>query len=440
MKSSHLRNVLLLIVIGMLFFTTNPGLSQDTIATTIDSIETEIELIRGKKFKHEIQFQNQSLEDFGKYLDDMIDKQFPETLQKNYGKIVRKLGLYRGPEIKDFRKLIKMVMQTQAAAYYDPASSTFYVVMQDLPGQAMKAIFAHELYHGFQDQYHDLSDYILDSPATLNDDELIARQAVVEGEATYIMTLWSMKNMFGNVPDRATLKAPITMQANLNVEQLLQMVKSGTAAQALSGDMKKATEALDKIPRFLIETLIGAYLKGMRFVFEIQEQGWSKVDSLYVTPPASSEQILHPEKWLADEVPYRLTWPDFSNASVFKNWSLLESNTIGELQWRIIFSEHKLATLAQPAAGGWDGDRFAVLQHNNSKELLLLLYTCWDYEEEAEEFLNAYERLLETKYPEGKVVWTMEMDGNEVFIVEGGLERDHKKYFSFMRQSKKIKN
>ena len=131
------------------------------IQSKIDSIQVEIEKIRGAKFKHPVKVTNQSLADFGEYLDKMLEKQFSDNLGKNYGKVVRKLGLYRGPEIKDFKSLAKTVMQSQAAAYYDPATNTFYVVMQDLPESALGSVYAHELYHGFQDQHHNLDDYLL---------------------------------------------------------------------------------------------------------------------------------------------------------------------------------------------------------------------------------------------------------------------------------------
>ena len=119
----------------------------------IDSIKSQIEEITGRKFKHPVDVKRQSLDDFGNYVDKMLGKQFSDSLSKNYGKIVKKLGLYRGPEIEDFKSMAKMVMQSQAAAYYDPSSNTFYIVMQNLPALTLKAVYAHELYHGLQDQH-----------------------------------------------------------------------------------------------------------------------------------------------------------------------------------------------------------------------------------------------------------------------------------------------
>jgi len=415
------------------------NLAAQNIQSKIDSIQVEIENIRGAKFKHSVKVAHQSLEDFGKYLDKMLDKQFSENMNKNYGKIVRKLGLYRGPEIKDFKSLAKTVMQSQAAAYYDPSSNTLYVVMQDLPKSALGSVYAHELYHGFQDQHHNLDQYLL-SPVQgkLNDDEVLARQAVVEGEATYLMMLWTLKTQFGSVPAPGMLDMVIKMQAKLDVKTMLQMLKSSVVPLAQGGDMDKAIKAMDDIPSFMIETMVGAYLKGMGFVFEIQKQGWEKVSELYENPPVSSEQILHPEKWLANEFPDKFEWPSFAH-KLFSDWQLLESNTIGEIQWRIIFSEHGMAEAGLRAAKGWNGDSFAVLEHKENSRLLLLVCSSWDTQKEAHEFKTLYEKLLAVKYPEGNETMKIQSNGNDVLIIEGGSKNNVGKLLEFMRKAKKTK-
>jgi len=427
----------IILIIGCVYLYPINLIAQN-IQSKIDSIQVEIEKIRGIKFKHSVNVANQSLEDFGKYIDQMLDKQFSDNLDKDYGKVVRKLGLYRGPEIKDFKSLAKTVMQSQAAAYYDPATNTFFVVMQDLPESALGSVYAHELYHGFQDQHHNLDDYLL-SPkqGELNDDEVLARQAVVEGEATYLMTLWTLKTQLGSVPPPGILDMAIKMQAKLDVKTMLQMLKSSVVLRAHSGDLEKAIKTMDDIPPFMIETMVGAYLKGMAFVFEIQKQGWKKIDELYKNPPVSSEQILHPEKWLANEFPVKFEWPSFEK-KLFSDWTLLESNTIGEIQWRIIFSEHRMGETGLTAAEGWNGDSFAVLEHKKTGDLLLLIYSSWDSQTEAQEFRDAYEKLLKVKYPEGNETIKIQSNTNDVLIIEGSSKNNIGSLLEFMKRVKKI--
>ncbi len=82
-------------------------------------------------------------------------------------------------------------------------------------------------------------------------------------------------------------------------------------------------------------------MKGAAFVFAVQEKGWSAVERLYREyPPQSTEQILHPEKWVARENPSIITWTDIKKQKALKDWELLDDDVIGEIQWRIIFNEN----------------------------------------------------------------------------------------------------
>ncbi|MFQ5706035.1 MAG: hypothetical protein ACE5HO_01215 [bacterium] len=409
---------------------------------TIDSISQDIAKIRGLPFKHRVNVQKQSLHDFGLFLDRTVLQQMPELRLSYYGKIVKMLGLYRGPEIADFKSMAKLIMQSQAAAYYDPATNTFYVVMPDIPRQMLSTVYAHELYHGLQDQYFNLEQYLLSQTSgALNDDELLARQAVVEGEATYIMTLWSVEKMLGSLPQPSMLRMMIDMQAQMDTKKMLEILKSEALPMASESDVAKAVHALEDIPPFLVETLMGVYLKGMAFIFHIQQQGWQKVSQLYDPnrAPVSTEQILHAEKWLKQEKPFKYQWPFFENEATFEGWEVLDSNTIGEFQWRIIFSEYDMANVARIAADGWDGDSYAILKNSTSDDLILLLVTNWDTTKDAEEFATNYQALLKVKQRESPEPAKVAQENKEVIVVEGGREGSLDAMVAFVRKVAKSK-
>lgn len=385
-----------------------------------DEISAQMEAIRGLEFKKAISAQNQSLDDFSSYLDANRDLFAGDERLQHYGTVAKKLGLYRGEDIDDFFGLMKSVMLTQAGAYYNPETGGFYVVMDGLDPLTRGTIYSHELYHGLQDQYFDLNKYLLEVITSLSDDEAMARQAVVEGEATYAMTLWTFQKMTGSIPDRTMLAPAVQMQAGMDMSMLKQMMKAGPASQLLgsSEDMQQALEEMDKIPTFIMENLIGAYLQGMVFIYQIHAGGWEQVEQLYKErPPVSMEQILHPEKWLSNETPIKFSWPDFKALS---DWQLLDANNIGEFQWRTIFTEHNIQKLqAHAAAAGWNGDKYAVLRKNNGDDLLLLLATSWDSEQDAQEFEQQYQALLKVKYPNNEVPSQVQRRSSDVFIVEG---------------------
>jgi len=187
----------------------------------------------------------------------------------------------------------------------------------------------------------------------------------------------------------------------------------------------EAMDATDSIPSFMIESLIGVYMKGLGFVFAVHERGWSEVEKLYTEyPPQSTEQILHPEKWQSREAPSEITYPALEKVSALKNWEPLDSDVLGEFQWRVIFKEQGLGAEAEAAAAGWDGDRYIIFKRKDSDATLMLLSTSWDSAAQAEEFASAYRRLLARKYQGAPEPSRVLQKKENVYIVEGGNEKD----------------
>lgn len=404
-----------------------------------DAIEKDLTELRGLPFKKEIDVQNQSMEDFEKYMDKQLMSQLPADKQENLGTIIQVVGLHRGPEI-DYVETVKLLMGTQAAAYYDPETSAFYVVKSDMPEVIMGGIYAHELYHGLQDQYFDLKAYYTwdKGEPTLNDDEMLARQSVVEGEAMYIMQMWTVQEMLGMTPDPSMLQMSMQQMSSMLEQGSLRSIVRANAASGLMGSPQETAEILDQletIPQFMIDTLMGAYLRGMIFVADVHRGGWPAVEQLYKQPPASSEMILHPEKWRRNEIPYRIDFGDLEAQPALKGWEDLEQNTLGEVQMGIVFSQYGLPDVGKIAAYGWDGDRYAVLRHRETGEKMLLLHTAWDSPAEAEEFAGAYAEVARVKDSESGRVSRIEHDGASVYVVEAPPELDAEPLLEIVRSA-----
>ena len=401
-----------------------------------DSIIDDVAAIRGLEFTSAISVSNQSKAEFERYLAREMDRSLPPDRARVFGRVINKLGLYKGPVIEDTVSLITLLATSQAAAYYDPESSAFYVLLGDASIGLLAPIYAHELYHGLQDQYWDLDAYLLNGVRDgLNDDEMLARQAVVEGEATYMMTLWMLRKVTGTVPTGFMLDLAVQTQSQLDSNALREMTTSGLIPGSLSEDLQASIDAMDQIPQFMLETMLGVYLKGMGFVHQVVRTGWDDADRLYTDPPTSTEQILHPEKWLERDDPVQIDLAGFETASVLEDWTLLDSNVIGEFQWRIIFNEFEMTAQSTEAAAGWDGDRFSVYERGN--ELLLLLFTTWDSSSEANQFAEAYRELLGKKYG-GAEATAVEVRGQDVLIVEGGDPDETAAFLALLATGAKI--
>ncbi len=390
-------------------------------------IQKDVAEIRGLAFKQSVPIERQTPEGLTRHMNKEMKDAVPSALAKHFDKIVRRLGLYRGPVIEDFDSMIRTVMESQVAAYYDPETGGVYLLDEGGSEAEQGFIYSHELYHAMQDQYFDLEAYMSDK-LELDSDQTMARVAVVEGEATYVGILWTVRRMTNAIPPRALIAGAIAAQATMDVADLRSMV----------GESATDAKEVEKIPPFILDTMVGSYLKGMAFVFAVQEQGWPAVEKLYKEyPPQSTEQILHPEKWLARENPARFKWPDLGKEKALKDWELIDDDVLGEIQWRIVLKTNgATAGVANTAAAGWNGDRYAVLKRKKGEETLLLLRTSWDSEAEAKQFVEAYQPALTVKYQGTTEPTLVEQQGTEVFIVEGGRKADQAALMALVRKVK----
>ena len=156
--------------------------------------------------------------------------------------------------------------------------------------------------------------------------------------------------------------------------------------------------------------------EGATFVSELfgtDDKGWEGVNEAYSRPPLSTEQILHPEKYFADEEPQRRSLPDFSTG-LGKGWVQVSSNTMGEFLIRTYLEEHLDENQAADAAEGWGGDRYALLTGPEGQRLLISV-TLWDTFQDAAEFLDAYQVFVGVK-TQGAEVTSRKIDDGRSWV------------------------
>jgi hypothetical protein len=122
------------------------------------------------------------------------------------------------------------------------------------------------------------------------------------------------------------------------------------------------------------------------------------INAAYLNPPTSSEQILHPEKYLdvPKDDPRAVDLPDLTE-DLAEGWRLVAQDVLGELVL-LTHLDHFLPSTpdATEAASGWDGDLAALWQDAEGREVLVVR-SVWDSPEDATEFANAYASLIETR-------------------------------------------
>ncbi|MCP4361701.1 MAG: hypothetical protein GY796_27125 [Chloroflexi bacterium] len=249
------------------------------------------------------------------------------------------------------------IYSEQIAGFYDPETDEFVVVSEDdVLGANEQLTHAHEYVHALQDQHFTLD--MLDDDGR-NADAQLAFTSLAEGEATLVQTLYML-------------------QGHIDLVEVL----------AEAGNLE--TPVLDSAPPFMVHSLLFPYEAGLEFVRVLWGQDdFSGIDAAWENIPQSSEQILHPARYLADDAPQLVMLPPLTD-TLGAGWALMDEDVLGEFMLREYLSQQLLPEQVDTAAIGWGGDRYAVYANEAEGTTLLALRLVWDTDEDATEFAALY--------------------------------------------------
>jgi hypothetical protein len=216
--------------------------------------------------------------------------------------------------------------------------------------------------------------------------------------------------------------------------------------------MAGASEELNKAPRAVRESLLFPYQEGLNWTRELYRLGgWKEVSEAFTTLPQSTEQILHPAKYLAREAPVKLVLPDLtarlnskrsevrdqrsegrSQRSEVRDqrsetWKRISSDVNGEFGLYLILDQFlKSPAESRSAAAGWGGDRFDLYE-NAQGQATYVSVSAWDSENDAREFFDAYVKREQLQYPNAErtnaaAIVRFGTDDGEVLVALKGLK------------------
>jgi len=244
-------------------------------------------------------------------------------------------------------------------------------VLDSSSSTMQQVALVHELAHALADQHFNLEKFDLGEPLS---DEGAARTALVEGDATLAMYDFAIGMRLENFPGMDKVMG--------------QLFKDPQQLMAMLPDMPGTKELADA-PAWFRDNLLFSYLQGFSFCVSVRKAGGQRLLDYAFSkdPPRSTEQIIHPEKWLAKrDDPIAIAWPDL--AQELPAHKKLCEGQLGELNIKIILREKlKNEEQAATAAAGWGGDRFAV--YAKDQNAVLLWITEWDSIQDSKEFKEA---------------------------------------------------
>ena len=346
---------------------------------------------------------------------DLDENTPPEEFEATQ-KTLTKLGLVsKSFRLRDY---VVQLLREQVAGFYEPKTKEFYLAAW-LPVSEQKRVIAHELVHALQDQHFNLRRFER-WPKGDSDAELAAH-ALVEGEATLVMIQYDFEQQ-GMKLDLSKIGA----------------LTDGMIEQDGDSDAK-SYPVLAGAPKVLKENLQFPYLYGAGFVGAVlKSRSWRGLDTSYVTLPSSTEQIMHPERFLDRDDPVKIEMPDLAGA-LGADWKKADGDVNGEFGYLVALAEFIPKRAAKAAAAGWGGDRYALYENTVTGALLLGQFTTWDTESDAKEFFDAYSERTDKRYKLAKAIESnrqrrvsqtseglasIELHGRDVVMIEGAQTRE----------------
>ena len=229
-----------------------------------------------------------------------------------------------------------------------------------------EVVYSHEYTHLLQDANFDLSE--LYKSVNGDSDREMALQALIDGEATFVESTYAAQN--------------------ISVDDVTDLVSVDPKDRAV----------LQGTPVFLLLSLNWPYSAGYAFANATwQHGGMAALDAVWRDLPETTEQILHPEKYRANEfskIPLKL--PDLTTI-LGDGWIVTAEDVLGEAGislWLEAFGVQN--SVAAQAASGWGRDAYAVLTGPNGGSAMGLLIEWDEPNTDSVEFSSAFEQAMST--------------------------------------------
>ncbi len=332
----------------------------------VDGILKEVSELRNLKVLRTVPAVSHSRDQILSYVGKRIEEEYPGQALELEASLLKHLGLI--PRQLDYRGTLKDFVTAQVAGYFDPFKDRF-VLASWLATLMQRPIIAHELTHALQHQHFGLKSALKRIPE--NDDATIARSAVIEGDATITMVVHLMQRL--DLPE-----------LRKSVDAMADKIANGPTLTARH------------VPHYMRQGLTFPYVGALELLMRTMEKSsdFSGVDQLHRNPPKSTEQLLHPERYLKD----RPIAVDFKlSQSMLKGYKVALRNRLGELGMRFLVSPlGKRDQEAKQLADGWGGDRYAFLTKGQSVAFVAAVAT--DDDDAAKRYRKLLQISLENRY------------------------------------------
>jgi MFS family permease len=355
-------------VVALLLFTLLPAYSADN--ELLSKVDTYLKLaseFTGFPVKRKVPAAMMSSAELERYLNRKIKTETDPKQTQIEELVLKRIGFAPA----DFKLVETTVdlLKEQAAAFYDFKERKLFVLDHTRDSLGPELLI-HELGHALADQRYGLRKFL--SGAKGDDDAALARTAVMEGQAMWLMGELAAHQAGGSLKTSPELARRL----------------------ALMGDEDDTSfPVMQKVPLYLKDSLMFPYSYGFRFQAAVCEKDTNCMKRVFEQPPASSAQVMHPELYFAGTLPERIRPPQAPREG---KWKSLADGVLGEIDIDILLRTYHLK---EPGVvEGYRGGSYELFENKKTRDVLLTLASVWKDEAAAAKWMEAYATLLASKW------------------------------------------
>jgi len=342
----------------------------------VDEMVMTLSTITGWQIRERVPSEMLSNDRFRLLVEDGIKKESNQKDIRAEELTLKMFGFV--PQDFDLQKEAVDLVSEQAAAFYDYKKKRLFVLNSTPEGIERQVALVHELAHALADQHHHLGKYL--TRGSPDDDGSTARQAVMEGQATWLS--WAYVNKHnggkGDVPP-----------------SVIDELTRSTGAEG------SEFPVFSNAPLYVRESLTFPYDEGLRFQDAIfRKLGRQGFDDVFARAPLSTQQILHPEAYFENKKPTDPAPPSAAetfgkDAGHFRD---LADGSLGEFDHSVLFRQYIGEKEGRDAATHWRGGSYRLYENKREKYPVLAYTSEWDSPESARRIFRIYERVLHAKW------------------------------------------
>lgn len=332
------------------------------VFSEIERVGRQLAEISGFPLKKKIQYDSITREKVNEYIKKRIKEVTkPEEIRVEE-LTLKKFGFV--PEDFNLEKQTVDLLTEQAAAFYDFHRKKLFVTDWAASGMGRTAL-VHELAHALADQSYRLERFLRKADDA---DASMARMAVMEGQATWLTSQYFLET--GELP----------------------LVSSPDHKPETSND----SPVFDAAPLYIRETLIFPYNEGARFQHAVYEKlGREGLEAVYRNPPASTQQVIHPEKYFTRSQP---TTPRLPSPSALRGFKRMARGRLGELDHSILMRQFSGSLTANRLSPRLRGSQYALYERSREKRIALVYVSEWEDADAARDYFAFYQKALRGKW------------------------------------------